>query len=101
MIIFVRNLPFSITGKRLLEIFGRYGMIRQIRLGNSNITRGTAYIVYEDIFDAINACEYLSGFNIQGRYIILLLHHKGSNSSDKKCYSKNVEVKTSYLANKI
>lgn len=33
------------------ELFGRYGGIRQIRLGNGQKTRGTAYVVYEDIFD--------------------------------------------------
>lgn len=62
----------------MYEIFGKYGAIRQIRLGNSKDTRGTAYVVYEDIFDAKNAVEHLSGFNVQNRYIIgrLLLNHQ-------------------------
>jgi len=28
--------------------------------------------VYEDIFDAKNACDHLSGFNVQNRYLVVL-----------------------------
>lgn len=31
-------------------------------------TKGTAFVVYEDIFDAKRAQEGLSGFNVQNRY---------------------------------
>lgn len=31
-------------------------------------------MVYEDIFDAKNAQEHLSGFNVQNRYLIVLYH---------------------------
>lgn len=37
------------------ELFGRYGGIRQIRIGNGAKTRGTAYVVYEDIYDVRSA----------------------------------------------
>ena len=40
--------------------------------GTSKETKGTAYIVYDDIYDAKNACEHLSGFNLLGRYLIVL-----------------------------
>lgn len=55
----------------MYDIFGKYGAIRQIRLGSSNTTRGTAYVVYEDIFDAKNACDNLNGFQVAGRYLIV------------------------------
>lgn len=55
----------------MYDIFGKYGAIRQIRLGNTTETRGTAYVVYEDIFDAANAVNHLSGFNVAGRYLIV------------------------------
>lgn len=42
--------------------------------GNTNETRGTGFVVYEDIFDAKSACEHLQGFNIQGRYLVVLYH---------------------------
>ena len=58
----------------MYEIFGKYGAIRQIRLGCNKDTRGTAYVVYEDIYDAKNAQEHLSGFNVQNRYLIVLYH---------------------------
>jgi pre-mRNA branch site protein p14 len=53
----------------------RYGAIRQIRLGNAQDTRGTAYVVYEDIYDAAQALTHLSGFNVMGRYLIVIYHH--------------------------
>ena len=37
-------------------------------------TKGTAFVVYEDIFDAKNACEHLSGFNVCNRYLVVLYY---------------------------
>jgi len=75
-IVFVKNLPFKITSDELYDIFGKYGAIRQIRLGTTKETKGTAFVVYEDIFDAKNAVDHLSGFNIGGRYLIVLYHQQ-------------------------
>ena len=66
-ILYVRNLPYKITTEELYDIFGKFGAIRQIRVGNTPETRGTAFVVYEDIFDAKNACDHLSGFNVCNR----------------------------------
>jgi RNA recognition motif-containing protein len=43
-ILFVRNLPYAITAEEMYDLFGKYGGIRQIRLGNENTTKGTAYV---------------------------------------------------------
>lgn len=69
-----RSLPYKISAEDMYDIFGKYGAIRQIRLGTSNTTRGTAYVVYEDIFEAKNACESLNGFQVAGRYLIVRIH---------------------------
>ena len=58
------------------ELFGKYGAIRQIRVGVTPETRGTAFVVYEDIFDAKNAVDHLSGFNMSNRYLIVLYFNK-------------------------
>lgn len=42
--------------------------------GNAATTKGTAFVVYEDIFDAKNACEHLSGFNVCNRYLVVLYY---------------------------
>lgn len=42
--------------------------------GSEKETKGTAFVVYEDIFDAKRACEHLSGYNLQGRFLIVLYH---------------------------
>ncbi|CAE6506137.1 unnamed protein product [Rhizoctonia solani] len=73
-ILFVKNLNYTITGDDLYDLFGRYGAIRQIRLGNDNKTKGTAFVVYEDVMDAKNALEHLNGFHLQERYIVVLYH---------------------------
>mmetsp|Transcript_24069 Transcript_24069/g.66745 ORF Transcript_24069/g.66745 Transcript_24069/m.66745 type:complete len:132 (-) Transcript_24069:301-696(-) len=74
-ILFVRNLPFTITAEELYTIFGKYGAIFQIRMGDKQKdTRGTAFVVYEDIYDAKSAVDHLSGFNVGGRYLIVLYY---------------------------
>jgi pre-mRNA branch site protein p14 len=42
--------------------------------GNTPETKGTAFVVYEDIFDAKNACDHLSGFNVCNRYLVVLYY---------------------------
>mmetsp|Transcript_9735 Transcript_9735/g.13759 ORF Transcript_9735/g.13759 Transcript_9735/m.13759 type:complete len:133 (+) Transcript_9735:226-624(+) len=73
-ILYVRNLPFKITPEELYAIFGKYGAVFQIRLGDKKDTRGTAFVVYEDIYDAKAAVDHLSGFNVGGRYLVVLYY---------------------------
>jgi pre-mRNA branch site protein p14 len=47
----VKNLNYQITGEDLYELFGRYGSIRQIRIGNEPKTKGTAFVVFDDVMD--------------------------------------------------
>ncbi|BFZ21477.1 unnamed protein product [Candidula unifasciata] len=73
-VLYVKNLPYKITAEEMYDIFGKYGAIRQIRVGNTPETKGTAFVVYEDIFDAKNACDHLSGFNVCNRYLVVLYY---------------------------
>jgi len=50
-ILFVKNLNYQITGDDLYDLFGRYGSIRQIRIGNEAKTKGTAFVVFDDVMD--------------------------------------------------
>merc|ERR1712142_31601 len=101
-ILYVKNLPYKITAEEMYDIFGKYGAIRQIRVGNSPETRGTAFVVYEDIFDAKNACDHLSGFNVCGRYLVVLYYQANKvfkkMDTDKKAEEIN-KVKTKYNIN--
>uniref|UniRef100_A0A914WHR9 Splicing factor 3B subunit 6 n=1 Tax=Plectus sambesii TaxID=2011161 RepID=A0A914WHR9_9BILA len=72
--LYIKNLPYKITTEEMYDIFGKFGAIRQIRIGNTPETRGTAFVIYEDIFDAKNACEHLSGFNVCNRYLVVLYY---------------------------
>lgn len=83
-ILYVKSLPFKITSEELYDIFGKFGAVRQIRLGSTAETRGRAYVVYEDIHDAQRALEKLTGFNVMGRYIVVLYHTiTGAGAGDK------------------
>ena len=89
-VLYVRNLPYKITAEEMYDIFGKYGAIRQIRVGNTPETRGTAFVVYEDIFDAKNACDHLSGFNVCNRYLVVLYYQ--SNKAFKKVDAEKKEA---------
>ena len=54
------------------ELIVRADMLsyRQIRQGINNSTKGTIFVVYEDVVDAKAACDKLNGFNFQGRYLV-------------------------------
>ncbi|KAF7332061.1 RNA-binding domain-containing protein [Mycena kentingensis (nom. inval.)] len=73
-ILFVKNLNYGITGEDLYDLFARYGAVRQIRIGNEQKTKGTAFVVYDDVMDAKNALDHLNGFHLQERYIVVLYH---------------------------
>lgn len=57
-------------------------LIFKFSSGNTPETRGTAFVVYEDIFDAKNACDHLSGFNVCNRYLVVLYYQ--SNKAFKR-----------------
>lgn len=42
----------------------------QVRQGIATNTKGTAFVVYEDVMDAKQACDKLNGFNFQNRYLV-------------------------------
>jgi RNA recognition motif-containing protein len=48
-VLYVRNLPFSLKSDDLYDIFGKYGAIRQIRVGSTQETRGKAFVVSDAI----------------------------------------------------
>ncbi|TKA30411.1 hypothetical protein B0A50_02638 [Salinomyces thailandicus] len=72
--LFVKNLSYQVTPEELFDLFGRFGAIRQIRQGIANNTKGTAFVVFEDVVDAKSACDKLNGFNFQSRYLVVLYH---------------------------
>ncbi|KAI5842678.1 hypothetical protein BZA05DRAFT_344267 [Tricharina praecox] len=80
--LFVKNLRsvcpsvrlYNVSSEELFDLFGKFGPIRQIRQGIANNTKGTAFVVYEDVMDAKTACDKLNGFNFQNRYLVVLYH---------------------------
>jgi pre-mRNA branch site protein p14 len=83
-ILFVKNLAYNIDTPALFDLFGKFGPIRQIRAGTDNKTKGTAFVVYEDVMDAKQACDKLNGFNFMNRYLVVLYHQPEKMKTDAK-----------------
>ncbi len=49
-------------------------------------------MVYEDIFDAKNACEHLSGFSMQGRYLIVLYYQPDREAKKRELERQQREL---------
>ncbi|KAM0203766.1 hypothetical protein ACHAPI_000765 [Fusarium lateritium] len=56
----------------------------QVRQGIANNTKGTAFVVYEDVTDAKQACDKLNGFNFQNRYLVVLYHQPDKMAKSKE-----------------
>ena len=65
----------------------------QIRLGDRKDTRGTAFVIYEDIYEAKAAVDHLSGFNVGGRYLVVLYYQpaKFEKRADAALKQKELE----------
>ncbi|KAI9772162.1 MAG: hypothetical protein M1839_002533 [Geoglossum umbratile] len=61
--------PASSRGQKCMLTSSSLGP-SQIRQGIANNTKGTAFVVYEDVMDAKQACDKLNGFNFQNRYLV-------------------------------
>ena len=75
------DLKFNITSQdwnsasqNIADFFAMLYYMYFLCSGCAANTRGTAFVVYEDIFDAKNACEHLSGFNVCNRYLVVLYY---------------------------
>ena len=91
-ILFIRNLPFKATGADLYKIFARYGKIRQVRIGNGKTTKGTAFVVYNEISEARTAMDALAGFNVDGRYLVVYFFHPSRKRAAPELDKQRQEV---------
>ncbi|KAM3513841.1 hypothetical protein MY11210_002469 [Beauveria gryllotalpidicola] len=82
--LFVKNLSYTVTPEELFDLFGKFGPIRQVRQGIASATKGTAFVVYEDVIDAKQACDKLNGFNFQNRYLVVLYHQPDKMAKSKE-----------------
>lgn len=70
-ILYVKNLPYNMKSDEIYDLFGRYGPIRQVRIGDQPSTKGSAFVAYYDIHDARNALERLQGFKVLDRFLVV------------------------------
>eukprot|EP01121_Diplochlamys_sp_Union-15-3_P006323 TRINITY_DN1681_c0_g1_i3.p1 TRINITY_DN1681_c0_g1~~TRINITY_DN1681_c0_g1_i3.p1 ORF type:complete len:118 (+),score=19.90 TRINITY_DN1681_c0_g1_i3:135-488(+) len=91
-ILYVKNLPYTVNSETLYGIFGKFGAIRQIRLGNKPDTKGTGFVIYDDIYDAKNAVDHLSGYNVEGRYLIVLYYQQNKVTKKMNTEKKKQDI---------
>jgi len=91
-ILFIKNLSYNVTTEEMFDLFGKYGPIRQIRLGNAGTTKGTAFVVFEDVMDAKMACEKLNGFNFMDRYLVVLFHQPEKSGKPQDMAARQAEL---------
>lgn len=72
-VLYVRNLPFNISSEEMYDIFGKYGALRQVRVGDSKETRGTAFVVYE-VRRSLRAQAILPQFRILSSPSVLCIN---------------------------
>ncbi|RMZ90113.1 hypothetical protein DV736_g2665, partial [Chaetothyriales sp. CBS 134916] len=96
-ILFVKNLAYNVDAAALFELFAKYGPVRQIRSGSSPATKGTAYVVYEDVVDAKQACDKLNGFNFMNRYLVVLYHQPEKIKADAGAGQTELEARQANL----
>lgn len=73
-----RNLPFKATAEEVYDLFARFGAVRQVRLGQVGESRGTAFVIFDDIFEAAAAKAALDGAKLHDRYITVRFHRADS-----------------------
>lgn len=77
-ILFVTNIPYSYPPEQLYALFGQYGAVYQIRVGDTDQTKGSAFVVFEDAQDARVAQEKLNGYDLKhqntSRYLVVSFH---------------------------
>lgn len=81
------NSSFTVLFETTQELYGckfpsLLSSLAVLCRGSTKDTRGTAYVVYDDIYDAKNAVDHLSGFNVANRYLIVLYYN--ANRQNKK-----------------
>jgi pre-mRNA branch site protein p14 len=76
-VLVAKNLPYRASAEEVANLFDRYGTVRQVRLGVEPETKGTAYIVFDDLFAAQRAQESLNNYHMHDRYIIVRFHKVG------------------------
>ncbi|CAF9929327.1 hypothetical protein IMSHALPRED_007880 [Imshaugia aleurites] len=90
-VLLLTRTSYNVTPEDLFDLFGKFGPVRQIRQGIANNTKGTAFVVYEDVMDAKQACDKLNGFNFQNRYLVVLYHQPEKMTKSKEDLAERQE----------
>ncbi|CAO1615993.1 unnamed protein product [Jaminaea pallidilutea] len=93
-ILFVKNINFATTGHDLYDLFGKYGALRQVRLGVDGKAKGTAFVVFEEFVDAKRALEGLNGYHLNERYIVVLYHMPSRQAAKQDLAKREAELES-------
>lgn len=91
-IVLVKNLPYEISSEELYELFGTFGNILEVRKGSKPETKGTAFIVYQNLQAAKLSIEKLNGYNFNNRYLVCLLYIVDRSKLDRDLIESELEL---------
>lgn len=97
-ILLVSGIPSSLfVGEKLYQIFGEYGAIQQLRIGNESATKGCAIIVYELCDAAAAALDALNNYKIEAdRFLRISVYDESRDRKALERRKRRREMKAEY-----
>ena len=82
--IIIKNLPFEVTRKDVLELFGTYGQVRSVRVPKKfdKSARGFAFVEYTLVSEAQDAMNQLQGVHMLGRRLVMQYAEQASENAE-------------------
>jgi GTP-binding nuclear protein Ran len=77
--LYVGNLPYDVSSEELAELFGKYGMVKEVHMGRdrkTGLSKGYAFIEYASEDDAMDARDHLQSYDLRGRSLRLDINVK-------------------------
>ncbi|KAF2467447.1 RNA-binding domain-containing protein [Lindgomyces ingoldianus] len=99
--IYVGNLYYEVTEDQLKRVFSRFGAIDSVKVvyDNRGMSRGFAYVEYENISDAQAAVENLDMQVFEGRNLVVQFHRPKSAKKTFGEFPANPPAKTLFIGN--
>ncbi|EAN91606.1 putative RNA-binding protein [Trypanosoma cruzi] len=100
-ILLVTGIPSKLCrGEELYKVFGSYGAIQQLRLGDDASTKGCAIVVYELCEAASAALEALNDFRVdKDRYLRVSVYDEVRDRKALERRKRRREMKAEYKQN--
>lgn len=93
--IIIKNLPFEVARRDVLELFGAYGQIKSVRVPKKfdKSARGFAFVEFTLLKEAENAMNQLQGVHLLGRRLVMQYAEKDSENAEDEIEKMTKKVR--------